>query len=200
MCGRYEIVDGERVFRRFKVRNTEQPVLPNLDVRPSQQVPVLLTDHALTIMKWGLVPYWARDEKPGYTTINARAEGIASKPSFKRPLVSGRCIIPASALFEWSGAHGHKTRYRIARTDGDLFGFAGLYDTWRSPDGRELQTCTIITTTPNKVVEPIHDRMPVILLPDDEDEWLNPDMTEPEAILPYLKPYPDELLTAAVAA
>jgi putative SOS response-associated peptidase YedK len=201
MCGRYEIVDGKLILRRFNVKNVEQQlVLPNLDVRPSQSVPVLLTDHELTRMKWGLVPFWARDEKVAYTTINARAEGIESKSSFKRPLISRRCIIPASAFFEWSGVTGHKTKYRIARKDGDLFGFAGLYDTWRSADGHELQTYTVITTTPNKVVEPIHNRMPVILLRDQEEEWLNPDMTEPQDILPYLRPYPDDLLGAERAA
>ena len=201
MCGRYEIVDGKRVFRRFNVKNVEQQlVLPNLDVRPSQSVPVLLTDHELTRMQWGLVPFWAKDPRAGYTTINARAEGIETKPSFKRPLVSQRCLIPASAFFEWRGAAGHKTKYRIARKDEEMFGFAGLSDTWKAPDGHELRTCTIITTTPNTVVEPIHNRMPVILLPDQEDDWLNPDMTEPQDILPYLRPYPDDLLEAVRAA
>jgi putative SOS response-associated peptidase YedK len=203
MCGRYEIHDGQRIFIRFNVKQSkepQQPVLPNLDVRPTQQVPVVLTDHDLTLMKWGLVPFWAKDEKVGYKLINARAEGIETKPSFKRALVSGRCIIPASAFFEWSGVQSHKTKYRIARRDEDMFGFAGLYDTWKSPSGYELRTCTIITTTPNKVLEPIHNRMPVLLLPDQEDEWLNPDMTEPQDIVSYLRPYPDELLEAARAA
>jgi putative SOS response-associated peptidase YedK len=203
MCGRYELIDGQRVFIRFNVKQPhepQQPVLPNLDVRPTQQVPVLLTDHDLTQMKWGLVPFWAREEKVGYTTFNARAEGIETKPTFKRAVVSQRCIIPASAFFEWSGAKGHKTKYRIARRDEDMFGFAGLYDTWKSPSGYELRTCTIITTTPNQVLEPIHNRMPVILLPDQEDEWLNPDLTEPQDIVRYLRPYPDELLEAVRAA
>jgi putative SOS response-associated peptidase YedK len=197
MCGRYEIVDGQRVFRRFKVKQVEdQLVLPNLDVRPTQQVPVLLTDHILARMRWGLIPVWAKDPHVGSKMINARAEGIESKPSFKRPLVSQRCLIPASAFFEWKGETGHKTKYRLARPDGELFGFAGLSDTWKAADGRTLQTCTIITTTPNRVVEPIHNRMPVILLPEQEDDWLNPDLTEPQDILAYLRPYPDDLLVA----
>jgi putative SOS response-associated peptidase YedK len=203
MCGRYELIDGQRVYIRFNVtvpNEPVQPVLPNLGVRPTQQVPVLLTDHELTQMKWGLVPSWSRDEKTSYTTFNARAEGIESKASFKRPLVSQRCIIPASAFFEWSGTKGHKTKYRIARKDEELFGFAGLYDTWKSPSGYELKTCTIITTTPNKVLEPIHNRMPVIQLPEEEDEWLNLDLIEPHDIVPYLRPYPDELLEAERAA
>lgn len=200
MCGRYEILDGQLIFTRFRVRNDPSHLLQNLDVRPSQQIPVIVTDHAFELMQWGLVPFWARDVKVGYKTINARSEGIENKPSFKRALRTQRCIIPASAFFEWQGSPGRKTKYRIARPDGEMFGLAGLYDIWKSPAGNELKTCTIITTTPNAVLEPIHNRMPVILLPNDEEEWLNPDRTEPQDILPFLKPYPDELLEASRAA
>jgi putative SOS response-associated peptidase YedK len=203
MCGRYEIVDGKRIFVRFKVANTTPEMLSNLDVRPTQQVPALLADHQLQLMKWGLVPSWAKDESIGTKMINARAEGIEDKPSFKRPLRTQRVLLPASAFFEWqgvTGARGAKVKYRIARKDGDMFGLAGLYDIWTAPSGEELTTCTIITTTPNKEVQPIHDRMPVILLPEDEDAWLDPDMTEVAAITQYLRPYPDDLLDVMRAA
>jgi putative SOS response-associated peptidase YedK len=130
--------------------------------------------------------------------INARAVGIESKPSFKRPLRFQRCIIPASAFFEWRGTPGAKVKNRIARADGEFFGFAGLYETWREQaGGGELTTCTIITTQPNKIVAPIHDRMPVILLPEDEDTWLDPDLREPEAVVGLLRPYPAKLLQAS---
>jgi len=203
MCGRYEIVDGKRIFSRFQVANANavQEILPNLDVRPTQQVPVLLADRELALMRWGLVPSWAKDESGGSKLINARAEGIEGKPSFKRPLRSQRCLLPASAFFEWQGAtKGAKVKYRIARQDGELFGLAGLYDVWRSPSGVELQTCTIITCPPNTVLAPIHDRMPVILLPEEEDAWLDPDLSEVEQITGYLRPYPAELLEAVRAA
>ncbi len=200
MCGRYEIVDGKRIFVRFKVANAVPAVLPNLDVRPTQQVPVLLADHQLTLMRWGLVPAWAKDESIGSRMINARAEGIAEKPSFKRSLRTQRCLLPASAFFEWQGTKGAKIKYRIARTDGEMFGLAGLYDVWKGAGGLELTTCTIITCQPNGVVAPIHDRMPVILLPDDEEAWLDPDMSEVAAITSYLRPYPAELLEAVPAA
>lgn len=199
MCGRYEIVDGKRIFVRFMVANRTPEMLPNLDVRPTQQVPAILPDHQLTLMKWGLVPVWAKDEAIGNKMINARAEGIAEKPSFKRPLRSQRVLLPASAFFEWQGEKGHKTKYRIARKDGEMFGLAGLYDVWKSPDGNELTTCTIITCAPNAVMASIHNRMPVILLPEDEDDWLDPDMTEVEEITSYLRPYPDGLLETAIA-
>lgn len=201
MCGRYELVDGQRVFIRFRLTN-KIPLIPdNGDVRPTQHVLVLQADHVLSLMKWGLVPSWAKDPRIGAKLINARAEGIESKPSFKRPLRTQRCIIPASAFFEWQGRPGAKVKYRIGRRDGDLFGFAGLYDTWRDPrhDGAELATCTIITTQPNEVVAPIHNRMPVILLPEDEERWLDPDLTEPEALVSLLRPYPSNLITASRA-
>jgi putative SOS response-associated peptidase YedK len=109
-------------------------------------------------------------------------------------------VCAASAFFEWQGAKGAKTKYRIARADGDLFALVGLYDTWTSPGGDELTTCTIITCAPNAVMAPIHNRMPVVLLPEDEDAWLDPDLTEVEPILTFLRPYPDELLVAEPAA
>jgi putative SOS response-associated peptidase YedK len=221
MCGRYELIDGQRVLIRFgasrSVWTQEHLFRDNADVRPTQQVLVLrCADHELSLMKWGLVPSWAQDPRVGSHMINARAEGIESKPSFRRPLRSQRCIIPASAFFEWHattpGSTG-KIKYRIARKDEDLFGLAGLYDVWSNPhsggaddgdgdgsggegDGHELTTCTIITTQPNEVVAPIHNRMPVILLPEDEERWLDSEMTDPGEIVSLLRPYPSELLVA----
>jgi putative SOS response-associated peptidase YedK len=200
MCGRFELLEASRVLIRFAVTNTPPQLLSNVDVRPTQLIPVIAADHRLELMKWGLVPFWAKDAATGSRTINARAETIATKASFKRPLRQSRCLIPASAFFEWQAdGSTHKTKYRIARKDEELFGFAGLYDIWQSPSGTELTTCTIITTAPNAVLAPIHNRMPAILLPEEEEAWLDPDLTEPEQLLPYLRPYPDELLQAKVA-
>ena len=200
MCGRYEIVDGKKIFVRFQVANAAPEILSNLDVRPTQQVPVLLTDHQLQLMKWGLVPSWSKDESVGTKMISARTEGIETKPSFKRPMRTQRCLLPASGFFEWQGVKGSKVKYRIGRRDGDMFALAGLYDVWKSPTGYELTSCTIITCQPNAILAPIHNRMPVILLPEDEEAWLDPDMTEVERITSYLRPYPDELLEAVRAA
>jgi putative SOS response-associated peptidase YedK len=180
---------------------TQPRLLDNRDVRPTQPVPVVLTDRVLTVMPWGMTPSWS--SKP---LFNARAEGLDTKPSFRRLLPRQRCLIPASAFFEWaggtSGAKSAKTKYRIARRDGDLFAFAGLYSirpASSDPSDGELHECTIITTSPNRVLAPIHNRMPVMLLPDDEERWLDPDLTEPEEILRFLVPYPDELLEAHAA-
>ena len=205
MCGRYELIDGKRVYSQFRVAQPMLPIPDNGDVRPTQRVMALQADHILSPMRWGLVPAWAKDPRIGSKMINARSEGIESKPSFKRPLRFQRCIIPASAFFEWQGkpgSPGAKVKYRIARKDGGLFGFAGLFDTWRDPSdpaGDELTTGTIITTQPNDLVAPIHNRMPVILLPEDEDSWLDPDMTEPEEMVSLLRPYPAKLLQAMPA-
>lgn len=231
MCGRYELLDGQRVFMRFNVSNSASAspgLLDNLDVRPTQPVPVVTVDRVLSLMTWGITPAWSN--KP---LINARAEGIESKPSFRKLLAAQRCLIPASAFFEWTGApeaqgaraagervgsagpaeafdgragrggrgvKGAKVKYRIARRDADLFAFAGLYQVTSTPAGGEVQSCTIITTAPNELVAPIHNRMPVILLPDDEERWLDPDLTEPTDITPFLVPYPAELLAAIPAA
>lgn len=200
MCGRYEIVDGKRVFARFGVPTAQVALFEdNHDIRPTNRVPAIITDHELRMMRWGLIPAWAKDPSIGSKMFNARAETVAEKPSFKKALRFQRCIIPASAFFEWKGAPGAKVKQRIARVDGEMFGFAGLYDTWKDPDGERLATCTIITTTPNRVLAPIHTRMPVILLPDDEEDWLSPDVTDAEQLVALLKPYPDDLLEATAA-
>lgn len=204
MCGRFEVKDGKAIFIRFQVTNTTATLLPlasNLDVRPTQQIPILLADHRLTRMRWGLVPRWSKDGPGSNNIINARAEGITAKPSFRQPIRTQRCLIPASAFYEWQGTvKGAKTKMRIGRRDGEMFGMAGLYDTWTQPDGDEVQTCAIITCAPNTLMAPIHNRMPVILLSEDEDAWLNPDMTEADEIVRYLRPYPDDLLEAARAS
>jgi putative SOS response-associated peptidase YedK len=201
MCGRFAIETPELIPTRFQVRNAPPPLLRNTDVRPTQQVPAIGMDRELELMSWWLVPAWSRDGRPDskYPMFNARAEGIQTKRAFQGPLLRSRCLIPANAFFEWQGAKGQKTKYRIARRDGDLFAFAGLFETWRSLAGNELKSCTIITTTPNQVMASIHTRMPVILLPEDEEAWLSPDLAEPEQVLPLLRPYPDGLLEARPA-
>ncbi len=204
MCGRFELIDGRRVFVRFPVANRMPTLLDNVDVRPAQPVVVLQADYTLSLMRWGLIPSWAKDPRIGSKMINARVEGIETKPSFRRPLRFQRCIIPASAFFEWKGTPGAKVKYRIARKDGDLFGFAGLYDTWSDRHGGdssgELSTCTIVTTQPNDLVAPIHTRMPAILLPEDEDRWIDPDLTEPDELVRLLRPYPADLMHAIPVA
>jgi putative SOS response-associated peptidase YedK len=202
MCGRFELVGTERVFVRFQVTGNHPPLVDSRDVRPTTNIAAIVQDNQLELMQWWLIPSWGKTGTVDsqHPTFNARAEGIETKASFRGPLRRSRCLIPASAFFEWKGQPGNKRKYRIARKDGDYFGFAGLYDTWTNREtGEEQKSCTIITCQPNALMQSIHNRMPVILLSEDEQDWLCPDLHEPEHVLRFLRPYPDDLLVAAVA-
>lgn len=178
----------------------------DLLVRPGQVLP---TNMALAIIndgqprlvqfRWGLVPRWSKskDAKGTGPLINARAETLVEKPSFRDAFRRRRCLIPADGFFEWTGETGKKQMWDIARQDGAVFAFAGLWEEWRPKEGGEpLRSCTIITTEPNEVVAPIHNRMPVILAPEAEGTWLDTSISDPGVLLPLLMPYPAELMTA----
>jgi putative SOS response-associated peptidase YedK len=148
-------------------------------------------------MVWGLIPHWAKDDKFKFQTINARVEGMESKPVYRKPFRMQRCLVPATGFYEWDKTQTPSQPYYFTLKSGEMFAFAGLYDVWTDPKtNKEIQSYTIITTAANGVVGKIHHRMPVILLREDEDEWLNPDIIEPERLLPLLKPYPDTEMIA----
>jgi putative SOS response-associated peptidase YedK len=192
MCGRYSLPDPGDIPIRFKGTRVGYDLKPRYNAAPSEDLPVIINDgeNHVEKMRWGLVPFWAKDEKIGYKMINARAESIADKPSFRKSLSSKRCIVPAGGFFEWKQVGKEKIPYYIFLKDHSLFGMAGLYDEWHDKQGRELKTYTIITTQPNPLLEPIHNRMPAILEKQDEDTWLNPDETESADLLKLLHPYP----------
>jgi putative SOS response-associated peptidase YedK len=194
MCGRFTItVTLEELIAHYLIDDSKLATLkPNYNVAPMHNVPaVIASDEGKRLgeLRWGLVPFWAKDDKIGSKMINARAETVSEKPAFKRLLKSKRCIIPADGFYEWKKDGTSKQPYRILMSDGSLFSFAGLYDTWEDPEGKKLSTCTIITTTPNSLMEDIHDRMPVILRPEDEADWLGRDNDDVESLLKLLKPY-----------
>jgi len=201
MCGRYQLLRPQDIPARFETVNTLADLHADEDVRPTQPIPVIDMERELTLMQWGFVPSWAKERPKGAPLINARAEGIETKPTFRKPLRYQRCIIPATGFYEWQTpvGGGKKVKYLFTRADRDFLALAGLYDTWKTPEGQELRSCVIITTTPNEEVAPIHNRMPVILAEEDEAAWLNPDETESEALLSLLRPAPDDLLRAQVA-
>jgi putative SOS response-associated peptidase YedK len=143
-----------------------------------------------------LIPSWAKDEAIGHRMINARAETLAEKPSFKRALQKRRCLIVADGFYEWKAAGKKKTPMFIALKSRQPFGFAGLWETWKSPKGEAIHSCTIITTTPNTLMESIHNRMPVILRREAEAQWLDRAVDDPQKLLPLLTPYPDNEMTA----
>jgi len=140
-------------------------------------------------MKWGLIPNWARDASIASGTINAKSETAATKPAFRDAMKSRRCLIPADGFYEWSRTGKAKQPYCFEVAEGELFAFAGLWDGWKDASGQWVKTCSILTTTPNAVTSAIHDRMPVILSPDDYDVWLDPGMTNVQVISELLKPY-----------
>jgi putative SOS response-associated peptidase YedK len=202
MCGRYQLLRPQDIPARFETVNTLDDLHADEDVRPTEAIPVVNMERELTRMHWGFVPSWAKERPKGAPLINARAEGIETKPTFRKPLRFQRCIIPATGFYEWqtSASGGKKVKYLFTREDGDFLALAGLYDTWKTPEGQDLRSCVIITTTPNVEVAPIHNRMPVILTEDDEAAWLSPDETETEALLSMLRPAPDDLLRGQMAS
>lgn len=197
MCGRYTItVTFEELLAYFALEEPAMPPFhkPRYNVAPGQLIPAVINDgEQLRIgqLKWGLIPSWAKDAKLAYKMINARAETVHERPAYKGPFRRKRCLIPADGFYEWKAAQDGSKRkqpMRIALRSRSIFNFAGLYDIWISPEGEKISTCTIITTEPNALVKPIHDRMPVILPKEDEQKWLEPDQ-HPEVLHAMLKPY-----------
>jgi putative SOS response-associated peptidase YedK len=200
MCGRYgfSVNDAKEVYERFDTNNELADLTARYNVAPGQMNPVV-TSHSpneISRMFWGLIPHWAKDDKHKFSTINARAETAATSPAYREPFRHKRCIVPATGFYEPDKIHFAKPPFPwhyFQLKDQKIFGFAGLYDIWKDKQtGKEIRSYTIITTTPNELVGQIHDRMPVILEPEDEATWLNPDIVEPERLLPLLKPYSAE--------
>ncbi|KAA8750118.1 SOS response-associated peptidase [Paenibacillus sp. UASWS1643] len=194
MCGRFTITDPlDAIMDRYYASVSEGfEYKPNYNAAPMQYIPTIIGSkegNRLGSLRWGLVPVWAKDDKIGNKMINARAETLAEKPAFKRLISSKRCIIPTNGFYEWKKEGTAKQPMRILMKDDRIFSLAGLYDTWTDPDGNKLSTCTIITTEPNSLMEDIHNRMPVILRPEDEAEWLGKDNDDVESLLGMLKPY-----------
>jgi len=200
MCGAYgfSVKDAREVYDRFEVVNTLEEFKPRWNVRPGQMNPVITSrsPNQISRMFWGLIPHWAKDKSFAYKTINARAETVATLATYKEPFRHKRCIVPATGFYEPDKIHFTKPPFPwhyFQLKDQKVFGIAGLYDVWKDREtGKEIYTYTIITTEPNAVVGEFHDRMPVILQKEDEETWLNPDISEPAQLQPLLKSYPDE--------
>lgn len=194
MCGRYTIVVSiEELMLRYLI---DLPIngyhAPRYNVAPMQQVLAVVNDgekNRLGELRWGLVPSWASDDKIGSKMINARAETLLEKPSFRTLVARRRALVPADGFYEWKQAGGKKQPMRITMKDGGIFSMAALYDTWTSPEGRRISTCTIITTTPNDLMADIHDRMPVIVRPEDEAFWLDRGNADTAGLTSLLRPF-----------
>jgi len=198
MCGRYTLTASiQTIAETFGVPASLETEA-RYNVAPTQQVVTIMRNGAdhLAMLQWGLIPSWAKDESIGAKMINARAETLAEKPSFKRLLHSRRCLIVADGFYEWKKEYGGKTPMYITMKDGQPFAFAGLWDLWKGPDGQQIQSCTIITTEPNELMASIHNRMPAILRPGAYEDWLNPQLRDEHVLTHSLKPYPAELMKA----
>lgn len=203
MCGRFSLTDIDSIFSRFGViisKDINKKITPHYNIAPTQKIPVIYKDknqeNRIEFMKWGLVPYWAKDPKIGYKMINARAETLTQKPSFKHLLKTKRCLVPSSGFYEWKRIDKRKVPYYIGIKNSRIFSFAGLYDNWKDSVGNELKTFTIITTNSNNTLKPIHNRMPVILEQEFEEDWLDVKTHDFDSLKQMLKPYPDDNMIA----
>ncbi len=186
MCGRYgRRADKQRIAEWFHARNTnvfdESTYAPSFNVAPQSVQPVIRLDMEtgapeLTAMRWGLVPFWSKDAKAGYSTINAKAETVTTSPAFREAMKRRRCLVPAEWFYEWQKLDAKsKQPFAIGMKDGSMFAFAGLWERWKDKaTGATLETYTIVTTDPNEIMRPLHNRMPVILRREDYRRWLEP--------------------------
>ena len=199
MCGRFALPTPEEITGHFNLK--KKPNLePRYNIAPSQNIAVVrLTPHTpereLALLRWGLIPFWAKDRKIGYKMINARAESVADKPAFRAAFRQRRCLIPATGFFEWSHKNKTKQPYFIKLKDSNILAFAGLWEHWAGRDGEVIDSCTIITTGANETVGNIHDRMPVIIEPKLYDRWLDPGAEETN-LLSLFTPFPDKKILA----
>jgi putative SOS response-associated peptidase YedK len=200
MCGRYKLSRRKQVVEEyFDAASSEEDWSPRYNVAPTQPIPVIRQHpkepiRELSLMRWGLIPSWAKDASGAARMINARSETASTKPAFRDALKSRRCLIPADGFYEWLRTGKSKQPYCFEVNDGELFAFAGLWERWKNPSGEWIKTCSILTTTPNAVTAPVHDRMPVILDTDGYDLWLDPGMTNLDAASDLLKPFDARLM------
>lgn len=207
MCGRFvSKAKKEEIEREFKVKiGSGDLTVPRYNIAPTQFIAALTeveNSREVSLFKWGLVPHWAKDDSIGNKLINARAETLGEKPSFREAFRSRRCIIPASGFFEWSKtSKGVKQPFYFHLKDKEIFGFAGLWEEWLNKETGELtDSCVIITTEANEVLKPVHDRMPVILKSDFYEQWLDPKEKNTDRLQKLLAPYPPaEMATHAVS-
>jgi len=200
MCGRYTLYhEARELDRLFEVAISEVLVAPRFNIAPTQEVVIvretLEGEREARRLRWGLLPYWVKDQKAFKVNLfNARAEGVADKPSFREPFKRRRCLVPTSGFYEWQKVAGKKLPHFIHLCDGAPFAFAGLYDRWERGDA-VIESCTILTTRPNALLATLHDRMPVILHPDDYQRWLDPQSPRKQ-LEELLVPFPTELMAA----
>jgi putative SOS response-associated peptidase YedK len=202
MCGRYRLSRRKQILaEHFDANPFDDDWAPRYNIAPTQPVPVIRQhpkepQRILSLMRWRLIPSWSKDASASASMINARSETAAAKPAFRDSMKFRRCIVPADGFYEWRRIGGAKQPFCFEVNDGELFAFAALWDGWKDPDGQWIKSCSILTTTPNAVTSQVHDRMPAILRRDDYDLWLDPGMTNADAVSDLLKPFAAHLMRA----
>lgn len=203
MCGRFTLrAPASEIAEAFSLFEAP-PFTPRFNIAPTQPVAAVRSDpdaggpqRQFAWLRWGLIPSWADDPSIGNRMINARSESVAEKPAFRAALRRRRCLVLSDGFYEWQRAGRKKQPYFIHFRDDRPFAFAGLWETWEGPDHSAIESCTLLTTGPNDLMKPIHDRMPVILAPEHYDRWLDPNLQKPDEVVPLLGPYPGDELEA----
>ena len=199
MCGRYSLHTNPEVIALYFKLGLLPEIKPRYNIAPSTNVLIVRQDEKkgriADLYRWGLIPGWAKDPAIGNKLANARGETVAEKPSFRNAFKRWRCVIPASGFYEWKALKGGKQPYYVHPKKQELFGFAGLTELWQGPDG-PVHSCAIITIGPNALMKDIHNRMPVILKPEDYLTWLDPNNQATAELKQLLKPYPAEAIAA----
>ena len=192
MCGRFSLTTDEAILNeRFRLAGGIEPYVARYNCAPTQKLAVITSEEPrrLSYYRWGLIPFWAKDEKIGSKMINARAESIEEKPSYRNAFRQRRCLVLADGFYEWKNENGKKP-FRITMKDQKPFAMAGIWETWKNPEGKMIHSFSIITTSANELMKSIHDRMPVILPPEFEETWLH--STDPREIRELLQPFESE--------
>ncbi|AFY56398.1 hypothetical protein Riv7116_3958 [Rivularia sp. PCC 7116] len=203
MCGRFTLIaEPDRLKEMFEVSDISNCQLePRYNIAPTQTVATVLYDseskkRQCQLLRWGLIPSWSKDSKIGSRMINARAETLAEKPSFRSAFKRRRCLVLADGFYEWKKLADKKQPYYFQLQDKQPFAFAGLWEEWQSPENEKINSCTIITTDANELLQPIHNRMPVILQQPDYEQWLDPHLQKTELLQQLLHPYLSEKMTS----
>jgi putative SOS response-associated peptidase YedK len=200
MCGRYtQHQSTDQIVIRFEVTSVLQEAKARYNIAPTQMAPIVIQDASsgerrLESARWGLIPSWARDMTIGSRLLNARSETAAEKPSFRSALSRRRCLIPTDGYYEWKMVGKTRQPLYYHLRNSELFAFAGLWETWQSPEGQSVHSFTILTTEPNALAAEAHDRMPVILRPEQEALWLDPEVQDVQRLKPIYTPFPEALM------
>jgi putative SOS response-associated peptidase YedK len=197
MCGRFALKNPQAIKAAFEVGELPDDLTPRYNIAPSQDIAIIRfspSGRQLTMARWGLIPSWTKELNTKYSTINARADTVDTKPTYRVPFKHHRCLIPADGFYEWKEEGGIKRPHHIGMKDGRPFAMAGLWDVWKGPEG-DVLSCSIIVTEANPFMQQLHDRMPVILQPTDYEQWLDPDNQDTVRLKQLLIPATGDTLT-----